>query len=69
MFCVVADVLKFFNVEFILFSVAQSYTTFKSFCRLSQSVGHSTDLYSLVSSPKLDTDEYVTSGFVSAIIE
>ena len=52
----------------MLFDDAQSYTTFKSGCRLSQSVISFTPEYSLVSSAKLTSLDADTSLSISEII-
>ena len=52
----------------MLFDDAQSYTAFKSSCRLSQSVASPTPEYSLVSSAKLISLDADTSLSISGII-
>ena len=49
----------------MLFDNAQSYTAFKSSCRLSQSVTSPTPEYSLVSSAKLTSLDTHTSLLIS----
>ena len=52
----------------MLFDDAQSYTAFKSSCRLSQSATSPTQEYSLVSSAKLTSLDADTSMSISEII-
>ena len=52
----------------MLFDDAQSYTEFKSSCRLSQSVTSPTPVYSLVSSAKLTSLDADPSLSISEII-
>ena len=52
----------------MLFDDAQSYTAFKSSCRVSQSVTSPTPEYSLVSSAKLSSLDADTSLPISEII-